>query len=177
MKQVDYIKAAVTVPEAVRLYCPERKMRQGRIQCPIHNGNDYNMVISEKFYKCHVCGKGGDVISFVMELYGIDFRTALRRINEDFKLRLFPDKPRSRTQQLADERRRRELEARAKREKRIKEERAERDRIERKLWDAWIECDRALRELRPTCQGEPIDDRYIYALKNINYIEYLIDEL
>ncbi len=177
MKISDYIKAAVTVPEAVRLYCPERKIRQGRIQCPIHNGNDYNMVINEKFYKCHVCGKGGDVISFVMELYGLNFRSALRRINDDFKLHLFPDKPRSRTQQLADEKRRRELREKMQREELEQQNRAERDRVERLLWDAWIECDRARRELRPIAPGELIDERYIYALKNINYIEYLIDEL
>lgn len=168
---------AVSVPEAVRMYCPGQEVRQGRIRCPIHHGKDYNMVIKEKFYKCHVCGKGGDVISFVMELYGIDFRTALRRINDDFALGLFWDKPRSISEQLADERRRREFEARIRQEQRKKAEKDERDRIERELWDKWIECDRALRELRPTCAEDPIDDRYIYALKNINYIEYLIDGL
>ena len=101
VKKSDYIKAAVTVPDAIRLYCPELKILHGRVPCPLHNGNDYNMTVRDGFYKCHVCGKGGDVINFVMELHGLDFRAALRRIDSDFKLNLFRYKPIGQIEQLA----------------------------------------------------------------------------
>lgn len=60
----------------------------GRIPCPLHNGKDNNFSYKDHYFKCFVCGRGGSVIDFVMELFDINYRQALLRINQDFSLGL-----------------------------------------------------------------------------------------
>lgn len=51
--------------------------------CPFHNENtpSFEVVPRKNMYKCMGCGKGGDVIDFVMSFDNVDFKEACRRIS------------------------------------------------------------------------------------------------
>ena len=71
--------------------------RSGFVQCPFHQGDRH---ASLKVYSgnkagwhCFGCGAGGSVIDFAMRYFGISFREACLRLNEDFHLGLSDNKP------------------------------------------------------------------------------------
>ncbi|MGN0656589.1 MAG: CHC2 zinc finger domain-containing protein [Ruminiclostridium sp.] len=62
--------------------------RAGFISCPFHEEKTPSCKIYESSFNCFGCGENGDVIDFVRELYKIDFKAAVTRINCDFGLDL-----------------------------------------------------------------------------------------
>jgi DNA primase len=50
--------------------------------CPLHGGEGPNFSVdaARGIYKCFVCGEGGDVFGFVMQLLGLDFPEAVRYV-------------------------------------------------------------------------------------------------
>lgn len=92
--------------------------RTGFLQCPFHQGDKHGSLKvydGERGWHCFGCGRGGSVIDFVMELFGIGFREACLRLNEEFHLGLSDRKP-SRAEVSALLRARQEAEARRERE-------------------------------------------------------------
>ena len=88
---IDYaavVKSKVSVPSVVEMYLPEVKPLHNRIPCPIHNGTDRNLLLHPDHFYCFVCNEGGDAIRLVRHIFGCDFMTALKRINDDFALNL-----------------------------------------------------------------------------------------
>ena len=88
---IDYaavIKSKVSVPSVVSRYLPGVKPLHNRIPCPIHNGTDRNLLLHPDHFYCFVCNEGGDAIRLVRHIFGCDFMTALKRLNEDFALDL-----------------------------------------------------------------------------------------
>ena len=76
--QVDIVKV---IGEVVRL----RKLGQSfKGLCPFHNEKtpSFNVHASQQYFKCFGCGKGGDVIKFVMEIDNIPFYEALTQLAE-----------------------------------------------------------------------------------------------
>lgn len=69
--------------------------RGGRIKCPFHDDRNPSMKIYEgnRGYYCFVCKRGGNVINFVSELFNIEKRDAMLKINEDFHLGIVCEKP------------------------------------------------------------------------------------
>lgn len=62
--------------------------RAGFCACPFHAEKTPSFkVFSDHFY-CFGCGEHGDVITFVMRLYQLDFRAAITRLDYDFGLGL-----------------------------------------------------------------------------------------
>lgn len=56
-----------------------------RIKCPIHGGdNPTSLQIdhNKNLWHCYSCQKGGDGITYLMELNGIDFKTAVKQLAE-----------------------------------------------------------------------------------------------
>lgn len=90
------IKATVTVPMLLKEYGLVLDGRARRIPCPIHHGENNNFSVKRDFYKCFVCGAGGDVIDLAMQLENCDFLTACNKLDEMFGLGL--DKPPTLTQ-------------------------------------------------------------------------------
>ena len=79
----------VTVEQVLRFYRPDLEIRHHRCACPIHNGRDPNFSFTETGFKCFVCGAGGDVIALVKEVCELSTRAdAMKKINQDFNLRL-----------------------------------------------------------------------------------------
>lgn len=105
------IRETLTMGQVVRRYGFEPN-RAGFIRCPFHRERTASLKIySEgKGWYCFGCGRGGSVIDFVMELYGIGFAQAVVRLSSDFGLGLTDHGPSPSARAKAQEERRRELE-------------------------------------------------------------------
>ena len=57
--------------------------------CPFHNEKTASLSVRNGRYKCFGCGKSGDVIDFVMDYFGLDFRQALLKLDTDFSLHVY----------------------------------------------------------------------------------------
>ena len=81
----ERIKAAVSVGDALSRY-HQLGRSKGRTTCPIHGGKRDNLGYNDLTWHCFVCGASGDVISFVMQMFGLDFKTAVAKICEDYRI-------------------------------------------------------------------------------------------
>ena len=86
----ESIKEAVTTAEVAERY-GIRLAQKGRTWvglCPFHADRHPSLAVyDDGGYICWSCGaKGGDVVSFVAQLYGFSQGDAARRIEEDFGL-------------------------------------------------------------------------------------------
>lgn len=50
--------------------------------CPFHNDRHPSMYLRNNFYHCFVCGESGDTIKLVMKTHNVDFKTAVKLLNE-----------------------------------------------------------------------------------------------
>lgn len=137
--------------------------------CPFHKEKTASFSISpqKQIWKCFGCGKGGDVISLVSELLNINALEAAKSINNTLGLGLDAEKPSS------------YLEINKYKQKRKTEE----------MFKTWenktfqLLCDylhllwRWEEENAPTNPNEDINDLFVEAMHNRDYIEYLIDEV
>jgi len=86
------IKDRVSITDAINMYCvlPKRIGAKFRMACPLHNGKDANFSVDTRrdTFNCFVCGQHGDIFTLVMGLFGIDFPSAVRKLNKDFNLSL-----------------------------------------------------------------------------------------
>lgn len=159
------IRETVTMEDVIRFYAPGVTIRNRRCPCPIHNGKDMNFSFTRYGYRCFVCGASGDVISFVQTICGLSERTdAMKRINADFHLNLSINSTISVIQS--------ENIARLRMERERKEKaHAEWEETYHSLWAEWIECDK----VRMT--ADPESEEYANAVKRIDYLAYLLDNL
>lgn len=89
------VREALTMEQVARRYGFEPD-RAGFIRCPFHRGDrtaSLKLYPGRRGFHCFGCGRGGSVIDFVMELYGIGFAQALVRLNSDFGLGLTGRRP------------------------------------------------------------------------------------
>ena len=159
------IRDAVTMDEVIRMYAPSTAIRNHRCPCPFHNGKDNNFSFTDHGYKCFVCGASGDAVGFVKDICQLkDRKSAMLRINADFCLNLPVSGTISAIQSanLALKRAERDRKEKA---------HAEWEETYRSLWAEWIECDKAKRT------ADPESDAYATAVKRIDYVGYLIDNL
>ena len=148
--------------------------RNGNICCPLHTEKTPSLKIydGDRGWACFGCHKGGDLISFVREYFGLTFTDAISKINTDFSLGL----PIGERISL---RKRREME---RHQKELQEERSleqrERERLECEYWaafDLWKKYDTNKRECAPKSPSESVNPLYSEAVKNIDYASYLLD--
>lgn len=161
------IKSDVTVEKALSAYLPGAKFgRYRRMPCPIHHGEDDNFSFGDTWYKCWSCGAVGDVISLTMELLKCDYMGAIRRLNDDFNLRL------PLTSRLTDEERKQTQLRIEESAKRVAEQNARREAYEAKydhLMGAWVAGDILSRSENPEERAEGKAAMTIYS--------YLLDGL
>lgn len=173
---MDYaaiIKERVSTPDLFAYYGFERN-RAGLVKCMFHQDNHASMKVYDgaRGYHCFSCKASGDVIGFVQQHFGLSFRDAISKINDDFRLGLpinsqIDNEQRRQLRKEADERRRQREAARK-----------EHDRLYKAYDDAlaeWISLDRQRREYAPTGPSEAFDDRYVEALQKIDYALYSLD--
>lgn len=146
--------------------------RGGYISCPFHKEKTASLKIytdrdGHNGWHCFGCGRGGSVIDFVMALFGIDYRQAVLRINQDFSLGL-TNKRASRAQ-LSEA------------AKKARQERRDAERREQEWWEAirllWYYRD-AVELAQPVRTEDSIWIHPIYAeaVKALPEIEYWLDE-
>lgn len=90
MDRAAEIKVRVSMLDVIERYGYETN-RAGFMRCPFHSSDhtaSLKIYPGERGWHCFGCGKGGSVIDFVMELFGISFRQAIVRMNTDFGLGL-----------------------------------------------------------------------------------------
>ena len=168
------IKQAVSMQDICAAYGFEQN-RTGFICCPFHNEKTPSMKIYEngKGYYCFGCGAGGDVINFVMRLFGDNFNEAMIRINNDFNLGLPFDRKISLREKYElkdrfEKQKQKQLEEKLKKENLISEYIA--------LYDKWISLDKAIRNLKPCNQDALLVRRFIEALQKIEDVRFQLEE-
>lgn len=114
-------------------------------------------------------GNGGSVIDFVMRYFGLDFQSAISKLNDDFNLGLPIGKKIDRRTQL-------EMNKSAfERKRKIEAEKKRREHIENACWtafDEWKRLDDNRRNYAPKTPLEPFHPLFVEALKNIAGAEY-----
>ena len=159
------------MPQVLDYYGIERN-RANRIRCVLHNGTDFNCGVKDRYIHCFVCGQSADVIKFVQVYFGLDFQSAISKLNNDFCLRLPIG-------QRIDRRKQLEINRQAFMRKRaVDAERAEQERLDNAYWAAfeeWKRLDTNKIRYAPETQTEPLHPLFVEALKNISGAEYRLE--
>lgn len=68
--------------------------RSGFAVCPLHGDHDASLKVygGARGWVCYGCHKGGDVINLAMDMYGLSFRDAIAKLNEDFNVGIDMDR-------------------------------------------------------------------------------------
>ena len=80
MDEVAEVKSRLDIVEVVGGYIPLKQSgRNLKAPCPFHNEKSASFMVSPEkgIYHCFGCGEGGDMISFIEKMEGLDFRGAL----------------------------------------------------------------------------------------------------
>ena len=159
----DEVKSLVDVPTAARYYGVE--VHRGNMAlCPFHRERHPSCKLYDDHYYCFGCQAHGDVIKLVQELFGLRAIEAVKQLNSDFALGLDVDKPP-------------DMEAVNRRRREIAEKKAEEARIEH-MYDVLLRyftlLDKYKMRYAPKSPDEETDRRFVYALQNIGYAEYLL---
>ena len=160
----DDIKELVDVPTAARTYGVE--VHRGNMAlCPFHRERHPSCKLYADHYYCFGCQAHGDVIKLVQELFGLRAIEAVKQINSDFALGLDLDKPP-------------DMEKVNRRRRKIAERKAEKARVEH-MYDVLLRYFTLLDKYKmcyaPKTPDEETDRRFVYALQNIGYAEYMLE--
>ena len=160
----DDIKELVDVPTAARTYGVEVH-RGNMVLCPFHRERHPSCKLYEDHYYCFGCQAHGDVIKLVQELFGLKPIEAVKQINSDFGLGLDLDKPP-------------DMEKVNRRRREIAERKAEKARVVH-MYDVLLRyftlLDKYKMRYAPKTPDEETDRRFVYALQNIGYAEYMLE--
>lgn len=82
---IDDLRERADLVRLIEPYAPLKKKGANWMgNCPFHQEKtpSFSVNPSKGFYKCFGCGKGGNAFTFVMEMEGLNFPEAVRRIAE-----------------------------------------------------------------------------------------------
>ena len=160
----EEVKELVDVEAAARHYGVE--VHRGNMAlCPFHRERHPSCKLYADHYYCFGCQAHGDDIRLVQELLGLTPIEAVKQINSDFGLGLDVDKP---PDMAAVNRRKQEIAER-------KAEQAKIERIYNILLRYYTLLDRYKIRFAPKTPDDEIDGRFVYALQNIGYAEYMLE--
>ena len=143
--------------------------RANRIRCVLHNGQDFNCGVKDHYIHCFVCGQSADVIKFVQVYFGLDFKAAIMKLNDDFCLGLPIGQKIDRRKQLEMGR------IAFERKRKAEQQQKEQQKIEDDYWaafDEWKRLDDNRHKYAPKSPTEPLHPLFVEALKNIADAEY-----
>lgn len=168
MDYASEIKSRLTMPQVLGYYGFTIN-RAKRIPCPLHNGTDANCGVKEHYIHCFVCGESADVIKFTMRHFGLDFQSAISKLNDDFCLGLPIGQRVSLRQRYEMQQRQEAIQAEKERQQ------AELDRLTAEYWvafDLWQKYDTNKREYAPKSPSEDFHPLFGEAVKNIDRAAY-----
>ena len=168
MNYANEIKSRLTMPQVLDYYGIERN-RSNRIRCVLHNGQDFNCGVKDHYIHCFVCGQSADVIKFVQVYFGLDFQSAISKLNDDFCLGLPIGQKIDRRKQIEMGR------IAFERKRKAEQHQKELQQIEDDYWAAfeeWKRLDDNKRYYAPKTPTEPLHPLFVEALKNIAGAEY-----
>ena len=172
-EHTDVIKSRISMIDICKTY-GFNIQRGNFICCPFHNEKTPSLKLYDgnRGFYCFGCGEHGSVIDFVMRYFGLDFKSAIIKLNDDFSLGLPIG-------QRIDRRKQLEMERLAfQRRQKAKQEEAERQQIEDAYWAAfeeWKRLDDNKRNYAPKSSTEPLHPLFVEALKNIDGAEYRLE--
>ena len=86
MLDPKYVKACITLSDVVGQYVKLKRSGSSKTKwvglCPFHKERTPSFAVSDEdggFFKCFGCGEGGDLLSFIQKIEGVDFKEALRQ--------------------------------------------------------------------------------------------------
>ena len=129
--------------------------RRGMAVCPFHGDRDASLKVyrdPRRGWHCYGCHAGGDVIDFAMRLYGVGFREAVSRINEEFALGLPIGEPMTGAQRRAM---REEIERAKQARQALQRREHEAENAYWSAYDAWLSNERVMQENAPRGLSEP----------------------
>lgn len=81
---IELIREKLDIVEVIREYVPSLKQagRSFKANCPFHNEKTPSFTVSpeKKMFYCFGCSAGGDVFKFVMDIEGLSFAEAARKL-------------------------------------------------------------------------------------------------
>lgn len=173
MNFADEIKARLTAKEIFSGY-GFHPNRSGFVCCPFHGEKTASLKVYDdsRGWCCFGCHKGGDVIRFVREFFGLTFQEAIAKINEDFSLGLPIGEKRSDEERLAD------AKAALERKRRMQKREEDRKRLNDEYWIAferWRMLDDNMRRYAPQSPDDELHPLFVAAAKNITLALYELD--
>ena len=166
----ERVKELVPIQEAAQYYGIAFN-HSGFAICPFHTEKTASFTVHDNYAHCFGCGWHGDVIAFVKTLLGLDFWGAAERLITDFALPV----PIGRKMTVREYRAaKRQYAERVKKQRHAEEVKALYNELYGALWDEYARLDKIIMRERPK-SVEDITDDYADAVKEINWIEYMID--
>lgn len=150
---IPQVKASVTVRQLLE-HNGIKVNRNGFCVCPLHGDRDASLKVygGERGWTCYGCHKGGDVINLARELYGLKLTDAIRRLDDEFMLRLpLDEKPKVKDRFLFRA-------AQIRRETDREREEHRQELLEKEYWDTFEMLqflDGCVAELEPERDGVP----------------------
>lgn len=161
MNLFETVKNSVTVKQAAERY-GYKVNRSDMICCPFHDDHHPSMKLNRDYFYCFGCGATGDVIDFVVRLFGLSSYEAAKKLAYDFGID--PDNPPvamalKKPYPLAQAFRNDEI------------------HCQRVLCDYLHLLERWKVEYAPQIPEDNPDDRFVEACHMIEYVNYLLDIL
>ena len=164
------IKGCVKMNELLQFYGLD--VRRSRIKCPFHNGEDYNCGVKRDYVHCFVCGESADAVGFVMRYFGLSFKEATAKLNNDFNLGLPTGEKLDRRREIDFARK--AFKAKQEREKKNEEhnrlKKAREDAI-----DEWVRLDKQRMKYKPKSEGEDLHPLFVEAIIKLPRAEIILD--
>jgi len=88
MIDVEDLKARVNIVEIIENFVPLKKHGKDFFGCcPFHNEKTASFTVNEneQFYHCFGCGESGDVVKFLQDINGWDFKQAAKFLGADIQ--------------------------------------------------------------------------------------------
>jgi len=144
----ERVKAAVSIRDVLTLNGIQVS-RHGFAVCPFHGDHDASLKVYGKGrgWVCYGCHKGGDVINLAMELYGVGFQDAIRKLNDEFSVGIDIDRIPSEKEAFQAAAKVAAMKAKRKQEQ---ENEAAQERAYWKAFDKWLGLDRLVVDLEGT---------------------------